>query len=914
MAADTQTLRYIIEFDAKYADKLKKSLADVKTQVKDVDGVFKKTSKSTDDFITSIGKLAYRAALTIPLWLAMRKVMMSFLATITMGLESIRELDAGLARAKAVMHGIVDTSEGVEILRGVVRQLGREMGVSAKEVTEAFYRMGTAGLNFEESMEGAKVALKTSIAMMGDVTQTARGLADIYNLMGDSIKGVSTVQEKMEIIGSTMALLWKSNAFELDEFLNSLRNFVPTAKNANMTLDETMGTLAVLHTLMRRSSSAGTEMSRTLLMMTQRLDKVELYMHKVIGTKTTDRFGLLIEILDKLNEEFRTTGDVGGEVAEIFGIKAMKSTATLVGNLDDLKKQLQELKDATPQKRMEILNELFQIQIDTIERQLLILGELRKQSVQAFLVGITGAENYVTALKKINSFIESNLIPSIIFLSVLLRRLFTRGLWGVGGEDPAKLAEQFEKATGKKATVQPNLIQKGILNYIKSFPQAKMLSGIPGVSKFLEGNTNTEEFNKWVKEFKSSNEGKAKEMLKGIGLTEDEISPYLTALEEVNDKYNHFFGSRKEAETKLDNKLKEQFEQQMKNIDAQEMENLTVQNRLSQYDMLAIRGYTQIQIEKQKLQYMVDTNRTLAEQEKQKQKILELTQKELLAYSTVLRESMSGQISKSLIEGKGTIRNVIKDLRETQIKAFSESVSDQILNITGLGAVYGSITQKVRNAFSWGASTTYRAIVSGFRDGNVGSKGGVAGGFSAEGGISNAFGLNNYMGVGGGSYGVKGGLIGPPTKAGARWNTLKGGATLLSAATMGYLTGSQAGGKQAMTAGIMGGAGSSMLAAQAAGINFLGLGGMLGPLGLGLSIGSMLFGLKKRKEPEIISTKTEVSQITSKIDVSNRELAWVNRNLVALRQELSFILPQSAYFSENRDLVNQFSIDSNRGV
>ena len=64
---------------------------------------------------------------------------------------------------------------------------------------------------------------------------------------------------------------------------------------------------------------------------------------------------------------------------------------------------------------------------------------------------------------------------------------------------------------------------------------------------------------------------------------------------------------------------------------------------------------------------------------------------------------------------------------------------------------------------------------------------------------------------------------------------------------------------------------------------------------------------KWRRESEQTATK----EITSKIDVTNKQLEWVNRNLVALRQELTYIMPRSYYFSFSEN--DRFAISASRG-
>lgn len=76
MAVDTQKIRYIIEFDAKHAERLQRVLTRTQRGVKAVDGSFRKASVGTTGLASNLSRLASRAALTIPIWLALRAAMM----------------------------------------------------------------------------------------------------------------------------------------------------------------------------------------------------------------------------------------------------------------------------------------------------------------------------------------------------------------------------------------------------------------------------------------------------------------------------------------------------------------------------------------------------------------------------------------------------------------------------------------------------------------------------------------------------------------------------------------------------------------------------------------------------------------------------------------------------------------------
>jgi hypothetical protein len=98
-------------------------------------------------------------------------------------------------------------------------------------------------------------------------------------------------------------------------------------------------------------------------------------------------------------------------------------------------------------------------------------------------------------------------------------------------------------------------------------------------------------------------------------------------------------------------------------------------------------------------------------------------------------------------------------------------------------------------------------------------------------------------------------------------------------------------------------------------------GGSTGPLGwviaiLGalLMIGSM-FMKGKAAEQKSSETKDTESRVSSKIDITNKQLEIVNRNLVALKNTITtYILPSSVYFAEKMGLDEQFAVNARRGL
>jgi TP901 family phage tail tape measure protein len=91
------------------------------------------------------------------------------------------------------------------------------------------------------------------------------------------------------------------------------------------------------------------------------------------------------------------------------------------------------------------------------------------------------------------------------------------------------------------------------------------------------------------------------------------------------------------------------------------------------------------------------------------------------------------------------------------------------------------------------------------------------------------------------------------------------------------------------------------------------MGAALGPIGMALgAVYGLAMGMKAPKKWREVTVQEEMKEVATRIDVSNKELQMVNRNLVALRQEITYILPSSAYLSERGDVVSEYSINRRR--
>jgi len=799
---------------------------------------------------TSFTSMALRAAAVIPIWLALRSAYMSVFGTIRMGIKHIVDFDKAMARVTAVTHGVENVKEFVAGLKVEIQALALETGISVDKIAEAFYRFGTAGHSAAIAIEGMKVALKTSIAIMGDTTETARTIADVYNLMKNNIKGADTVQEKMNKIGATMAVLWQHNAFELSEFNAALRTFTGTAKTTNLSLDQMMALIAASHTLMQRGGTAGNQLSRTFMMMTKRVDKVNQVLGEQIDLHKDSIFDVYLRLLRKVNKEYGDSAAKLNVLNQIFGMKGFKVTGAFASNLEKVIEELERLKDMPLDERMERLNYLFGIQIDNLKILIDRIGETRKTLGEAFIKGIAGATDFKTALENINKALK-DMEPAARGFGAIINATVIKPLQALGIIldliDLEKERIKREKAPFTKYDFEP------LYKMIGPPPKPKEAKPIP----------------------KTDEERRIEE--------------------EANER-----------------KI-----------------NQALSDRFSILDRLQMYGATSLEIEKEKLRILEEKYpERLQEIEKLQKKINDRMTKDMLKFSETMRKSISEGFE-GILKGEAGIgdffSNITNTIRDTLFKEVSDLFSRKILETTGIGAMFSKQMMAIKTAGNYNAKIWYEAITSAAGGiGGVGGAPGVAWGGGAVAGAPTAgIGTAGFWNqpMMGGKLGPGG--MGPRTKpVGPSWGM---GAT---AAMTGYsqyqtATAGGVGTGQAVGAGVATGIGALGLMAgmggafTAAGTAGLGLLAGLGPVGW-IAAGALLIGgmmMSKGEEPSYRreEVRDQTNKVASRIDISNKELAFVNRNLIDLKREMTYIMQESYYFSEKTESEN-FAIGSRRGA
>jgi len=374
--------------------------------LKDVTGQFGRTNvetaKAQKNFVSlseNIGRLAKRALITIPVWLALRGAIMGTFRVIRDGLKTIEEQDRAFQKAKRTLQGTSsEIARNFDKLRESVTKLSIDTGESVEKITNAFYKFSTVGFDFETAMQGAEYATKTAIIMFGDAEETANAFARAMKVLVDRSADAKPAGEQIAEAMALTSELWKTNAFELNEFTNSLEKFAGTAKATNFTTRQTIALLSTLSSAGLRERG-GRLLRTSILKLLQNLDKLGSTLGVKVNPQLDSTFDVLMKVLDGLeglDEGSQVAQQTASVLSQIFG-GARGSEVILA--LKALREEM--LKNAQAVGGIDKLDESFEEVNKTISRLITQFHNLNKEIGKTLLQGITGTEEFVDSMEKI---------------------------------------------------------------------------------------------------------------------------------------------------------------------------------------------------------------------------------------------------------------------------------------------------------------------------------------------------------------------------------------------------------------------------------------------------------------------------------------------------------------------------------
>ena len=362
--------------------------------VKSVGSQAKKSTPLLGDFQRALA----RVAIVVPIWFAFRRSAQLVFTTIRDGVKDIIAFDKALQKARKNLQGSATEIEAnFKNLRNEVLRLSIETGSSVEDITNAFQKFATTGLDFETSLAGANASVKTAIVLFGETEEVANAVARAFRILGGRTTEFANKGEELENFLALIAELWKTNAFEINEFASALERFAPTARTANISLQETAILLATIQTAGIRSSRAGRLLSNAVLQMEKNFSKFERTLGINLRTvdSTFERLQLVIKAVDDLNKTDPIRASQA--ISDLFQVRGGQTIRGLVALNEELIKAQKTVGDfANVEKELEEQNK-------TISRQAELFRNLNREIGRAFVTGLTGGESFNDALQKITA-------------------------------------------------------------------------------------------------------------------------------------------------------------------------------------------------------------------------------------------------------------------------------------------------------------------------------------------------------------------------------------------------------------------------------------------------------------------------------------------------------------------------------
>ncbi len=379
--------------------------------IKSVTNSYKDLDKNTVSLGENISRLAKRAALTIPLWLALRGVITGTIRAIGDSVKNLIEFDRALQKLKRNLQGTPEEIQrSFDIARQEITKFAIETGKSTEDVTRAVQKFATVGFDFETSMQAGLDATRLSVLLFGEAEETANAFARGLRALASDVEDTAQTQDEISRALALTSELWEVNAFELDELNQGFSKFAGTAKSMNFTIEETLTLLAALSTRGLNAERAGTLLRTSTQKLEQNLDKVA----KVLGIqvnpevdRTFDVFVRVTNAISKLKSEAGTISPaVSKAIGDLFGgVRGGEPVRDIIADMDKVNEAFNKFAKVRPdiigfRKDFEKMN-------DTIFRQVEIMHNLNKETGKAFLTGITGGKDFLDSLKIINNVLGS---------------------------------------------------------------------------------------------------------------------------------------------------------------------------------------------------------------------------------------------------------------------------------------------------------------------------------------------------------------------------------------------------------------------------------------------------------------------------------------------------------------------------
>jgi len=745
--------------------------------------------------------------------------------------------------------------------------------IALKEMAGAFRTLQFEGMNVDQATIALE-SVRSLATLTGEkVTNVATSVAEVYGLWSDKIKGAATEQEKFNIIANYMASAYTKAGVSTSEFYTLVSKVGVASKNLGLELGYVTKMIIYLDNSMVGSRQAASAVKALLFDIAGNTEKLNSTFG--IASQETDSFQLKLDMLKN------SLDNIGESEFTRRALKIFPDVQQAEIFIDLIRNQ----------------NALLSIQAD---QEVRIMEEAKNKAHEmagAFNVARTQSVGFFDWIgQQTNKAVEENYQKDLAAAKMLFDNPNQeRTVWNTA--DPTekqRLLLIWEENKARELAKQK----------LEEYRQANNKSLEEEKSARAEIIRLREEFD--YKKIDLTSKTKS-------DVADVERSNRLSVLESANvneryitqEKINNLILQQVEARTDLTDKGKEALEADLQAAVATE-------------DI-----YTATQMATAALGDQTAAVKFITELKKEQLALDKEMISEMMTFANQL-QSTTQNFVKDMLDGNGDLNTFMTNLQDNYKSAFSEQITSQLADTGIFASMASSFMSPLQKGHYDGVKSAVPMIIQAHIDGiKQGMAGGATGGTATASATGTATKSNTIMD----SLST---IFSSPTQQTAE--TSQG--TVPVAADDYYLTGGDTSSankaklaavgqlaSQAMSAYtgisslvegyagqglVMGGLSGAMSGAMA--------GSMAGPWGMaiGAVVGGIWGAISGSQEQTSETIKESTIEITSAIEISNKELTAISRNIIGLRRDFEgYFMPNSAYFSASRVGVEErFALSS----
>ena len=372
----------------------------------------KEASTGTQSFADVLDKVAVRALLVAPIWMAIRSAMLLVLDTIKLMINANLDLEVSMANIQTTLRG---SAQSIQLQSNAIRELITSIRspISGKELGIAFIELNKVLQDTATSM----IAFKSAETLMVDTGLSAKEagslLAKTYLELGNTMDSSLTTAEKFQKITDILVYTTKTQGVEIKDLAQSYSKLAPFLTGTSDKFEDVITLLGFLSTHFIEGGRAGQSLSTELVNIQKNSKTLAEAFH--IQLNPQDLMSI-IGTFKEIGEQIKSTGKISNEqslaISKVFGgARTSAPVREAIANIEGLVDALDNAKEHATGFAEKTKTIVEHTTIEQFKELLKVIGDLSNTFSKPF------GDSFVKLLENVNHWLIS-IRPNIEGLGV----------------------------------------------------------------------------------------------------------------------------------------------------------------------------------------------------------------------------------------------------------------------------------------------------------------------------------------------------------------------------------------------------------------------------------------------------------------------------------------------------------------